>query len=105
MGTLSYDATLKADFDDRLLSHLQLVISAKLRRGESFNFSWKDATAIGNGRTTVWMHPTVPLIFKYFAGGIPAINRRWIDALSATANSVGGLKVVPEPREREGDSD
>lgn len=76
MGTLSYDSTLKADFEDRLLAHLQLVISAKLRRGESFNFTWKDATSIGNGRTTVWVHPTVPLIYKYFSGSIPAINRR-----------------------------
>lgn len=42
MGKLVYDSTFTAEFDDRLLTHLQIVIGMKLRRGESFMFSWKD---------------------------------------------------------------
>lgn len=99
MGTFSYAASLKADFDDRLLAHLQMVISAKLRRGESFNFSWKDDVSIGDGRTTIWLHPSVPVIYKYSGGRAPVINRNWIEALSASADSAAGLQVMPEPPE------
>lgn len=97
VGTLWYDSTLKADFDDRLLAHLQIVIGAKLRRGESFYFSWKDDAQIGNGRTTIWIHPTVPLVYKYFGGRMPVINRPWVEALLASANSANGLHILPEP--------
>lgn len=97
LGTLTYGGSLKVDFDDRVLSHLQIVIGAKLRRGESLYFSWKDADAIGDGRTTIWLHPTIPLSFKYFGGRMPTISRPWIEALSETSNSPGGLLIVPEP--------
>jgi hypothetical protein len=42
MGKLAYDRSLTIDFDDRTLAHLQIVIGMKMRRGESFYFSWKD---------------------------------------------------------------
>ena len=64
MGKLTYDSTLTVDFDDRVLAHLQLVIGAKLRRHESFYFSWRDDPAVGDGRSTLWLHPTIPLYFK-----------------------------------------
>ncbi|WP_353807314.1 DUF7882 family protein [Agromyces chitinivorans] len=97
MGKLTYDSTLTVDFDDRVLAHLQLVIGAKLRRGESFYFSWKDDTTIGNGRSALWMHPSIPLHFKFSGGRHPSINRAWIDALMSTANSSSGLQIVREP--------
>ncbi|MCX7522464.1 ATP-dependent DNA ligase [Microbacterium sp. STN6] len=97
MGKLTYDSTLTIDFDDRVLAHLQMVIGAKLRRNEAFYFSWKDDTAIGDGRSTLWMHPTIPIYFKFAGGKQPSINRRWVDALMMTANSPSGLQLVPEP--------
>lgn len=97
MGTLTYDSSLAADFDDRTLAHLQIVIGAKLRRNESFYFSWKDDTAIGNGRSVIWLHPGIPLSFKFFGGRPPAINRQWIDELMIHANSPAGLQISPEP--------
>ncbi|WP_127795299.1 ATP-dependent DNA ligase [Agromyces sp. LHK192] len=97
MGKLTYDSTLGVDFDDRVLAHLQLVIGAKLRRGESFFFSWRDDPSIGDGRSSLWMHPSVPLAFKYSGGRPPSINRTWIEALMDTANSPSGLVIVPEP--------
>jgi hypothetical protein len=100
VGKLTYDSTLGVDFDDRVLAHLQLVIGAKLRRGESFYFSWRDDPSIGNGRSTLWMHPRIPLVFKYAGGRQPSINRAWVDALMSTANSPGGLVLVPEPEPR-----
>jgi hypothetical protein len=97
MGTLSYDSSFTADFDDRLLAHLQIVIGAKLRRHESFYFSWKDDARVGDGRTTIWLHPGIPLVYKYFGSRMPAINRAWIEELAVSANSPGGLQIVREP--------
>lgn len=97
MGRLLYDAKVAVDFDDRLLFHLQAVIAAKLRRGESFLFTWVDDDSIGDGRTSIWVHPHAHLSFKYFGKRPAALNRTWIEHLMITANSVGGLQVLPEP--------
>ena len=99
MGKFIYDGTVKVDFDDRTLAHLQLVIGTKLRRGEPFHFTWKDDTSIGNGRTTVWVHPRSSLVYKYYGSRKPRLNMAWIDALVYTANSPAGLYLVPEPAE------
>lgn len=98
MGKLTYDSTMTADFDDRVLAHIQMVIGAKLRRGESFYFSWQDDPAIGDGRSTIWLNPSIPLAYKYFGGRAPKLNRDWIEALMISANSAGGLQLVPEPK-------
>ena len=71
MGKFIYDSMVKVDFEDRLLAHLQLVIGAKLRRGESFHFTWKDDTSIGDGRTVVWIHPRVSLVYKFYGSRQP----------------------------------
>jgi hypothetical protein len=98
LGTLAYDGSMAAEFDDRLLTHLQIVISQKLRRGEPFIFSWRDVSAIGGGRTALWLHPAIPLTYKYFGGKMPIINRNWIDVLAESANSASGLQVIREPQ-------
>jgi hypothetical protein len=97
MGTLTYDSTLSADFDDRILAHLQMVIGAKLRRNESFYFTWKDDTSIGDGRTAIWIHPALPLAFKFFGGRAPTLNREWVEQLMLQANTPAGLILIPEP--------
>ncbi|TDN92237.1 ATP-dependent DNA ligase [Microbacterium sp. BK668] len=97
MGKFTYEASIKVDFEDRALAHLQLVIGSKLRRGESFFFSWRDDASIGNGRTTVWMHPQCALVYKFYGGRQPRLNPAWIEALAITANSPSGLYLVPEP--------
>lgn len=99
MGRFTYDSTVKVDFDDRLLAHLQVVIGAKLRRGESFHFTWIDDDSTGDGRTTVWIHPHSPLAYKYFGKRAATINRHWIEQMMLAANSVSGLHIVPEPDE------
>ena len=97
MGKLAYDRSLTIDFDDRTLAHLQIVIGMKMRRGESFYFSWKDDQQVGDGRTSIWLHPTIPLVYKYFGSRSPAINPAWIHALEVSANTNAGLQIVPEP--------
>jgi hypothetical protein len=97
MGKLTYDSTMTVDFEDRTLAHLQLVIGAKLRRNEAFFFAWKDDNSSGDGRTSIWVHPTIPIAFKFYGSRQPGINRAWVDALMHSANSAQGLQLVPEP--------
>ena len=46
---------MEIQFDDRVLAHVQIVMSAKLRRGENFFFSWRDSPAVGDGRSAIWI--------------------------------------------------
>ena len=96
MGTLTYDSTLTVRFDDRTLTHLQMVIWAKLRRGEHFAFTWTDEKAESK-RTSVWCSPTIPMTFQFDEAEATQPNPRWIELLTKSANSAGGLRPLPEP--------
>ena len=99
MGRLTFATALVADFDDRVLAHLQVTIAAKLRRGESFTFTWREDGDRG-GRNVVWVHPAHVLAFRYLGSTPPTINRAWIELLTEAANSAGGLRALPEPTEQ-----
>ena len=99
MGKFIYEGSVKTEIEDRALTHLQLVITAKLRRGEPFPFNWREDASVGGGRTTGWIQPGSSLVFKYFGSRQPAVNRAWVEALAFTANSPSGLYLVPEPAE------
>ena len=102
MGKFIYEGTVKVDFDDRVLAHLQVVIGQKLRRGESFHFTWREDTSVGDGRTAVWLHPSAMIVYRYFGSRQPSLNRAWLEALNYTANSSSGLHIVPEPPDTAG---
>lgn len=103
MGKFIYNFGLTVDFDDRLLGHLEAVITAKLQRAESFSFSWRDDTDVGDGRTAIWLHPSMPIVFKYLGGRPDQLNGRWVDELTKAASSRGGLRIVAEPPAAEED--
>ena len=105
MGRFSYGSKVTVDFDDRLLAHLQTVVAAKLRRGESCMFTWIDDDSVGDGRTSVWLHPAGDMSFKYFGKRAPSINREWVEQMMLSANSVGGLHVIAEPSPTNGKSE
>jgi hypothetical protein len=95
MGTLTYDG-IAVDFDDRLLSHLQIVIINKLRRREGFAMSWRDDPQVGDGRSTIWLDPAIPLYFRFADSSHPTINKEWLTRLADTSNSSTGLVVIDE---------
>jgi hypothetical protein len=97
MSVLIYNTAAEYEFDNRALAHIQIVIGAKLRRNESFYFSWDIPPARGSGRVTIWIHPAIPLSYRYGGSRPPVINRLWIEALMASANSASGLFLIPEP--------
>lgn len=97
MGSLTYDR-VTVDFDDRILAHLQIVIVQKLRRGESFLLSWRNSAEVGDGRSSAWLHPAIPLYFKFSGGQPPSINPLWLAQLTRSANSSQGLVATGEDR-------
>jgi hypothetical protein len=98
MGKLLYSSTaMEIGFEDRALAHLHVVIAAKLRRGEKFFFSWTDNLSVGIDRSSIWLEPSIPLYFKFSGSKPVSINRDWVVALTATANSSSGLAFLPEP--------
>jgi hypothetical protein len=98
VGQLIYDTATRTTIDDRALAHLQIVMINKLRRRESFAFSWKYPASEGDGRGTVWIAPGLPLQFRFSGSRPPAINPAWVDALLDCANTAAGLHLVPEPQ-------
>jgi hypothetical protein len=95
MGTLIYDG-VGIEFDDRLLTHLHVVVMQRFRRGEGFPMSWLDALPSGDGRSSVWLTPNLPIYFKFSGSRVPTINQDWIDALTRSAISNRGLIVTNE---------
>ena len=96
MGKLVYGDGFEINLDDRVLSHLQIVMGLKLRRKEGFFFSWSETVANGSGRVSVWIDPSVPLVFRYRGGRLPSVNREWLTVLTASSNSSAGLQLTPE---------
>jgi hypothetical protein len=101
MGSLTYAAGGEnaIRFDDRTLSHLQIVIGSKLRLRQSFFFSWLDPASLGSGRGSIWLDATIPLAFSYEHSARQKINREWLELLMASANSSIGLQLTAEPLE------
>jgi hypothetical protein len=95
MGTLQYDGIL-IEFDDRVLAHLQIVIVKKIQRNESFLISWRDSPEVGDGHSSIWIHPAQNLYFKFTGSREPSINPEWLERMTASANSSRGLVVMHE---------
>lgn len=95
MGFFAYDGR-EVEFDDRTLAHLHVVIINKLRSGQSFAFSWKDAAEGGGGRTSVWLHPHSNIAFHFSGSRAPVLDRGWLARLAETADGPRGLIVVAE---------
>jgi hypothetical protein len=99
MGKFVYGSSVTfVEFDDRTLAHLEVVITAKLRRRESLAFTWQYSTSRVGGTTTVWLNAAVPVKFDYYGSRHPVLNREWIEALMLLANTPAGLTVVDEPK-------
>ncbi|WP_336640396.1 DUF7882 family protein [Microbacterium sp. USHLN272] len=97
MGSLYYgDSAEPIGIEDRALAHLKVVISTKLRRNESFTLSWKHPETDAVGRSTIWLHPSIPLRFVFDEAEPPELSRQWIEALAHSANSTGGIALIDE---------
>jgi hypothetical protein len=97
MATLIYGPSdVPIHIEDRALAHLKIVIATKLRRNESFTLSWKHAEGEPGGRSTIWIHPSIPLRFVFDEPEAPQISMKWIEQLVHSANTSGGIALVDE---------
>jgi hypothetical protein len=97
MGTMYYGGSATPiHIEDRALAHLKVVIATKLRRGESFTVSWQHPTDQPRGRSTIWLHPSIPLRFVFDDPEPATLSHQWIEDLAHSANSTGGIMLVSE---------
>ena len=97
MGTIYYGgAGTPIHIEDRALAHLKVVIATKLRRNESFTVSWRHPEGEPRGRSTIWLHPSIPLRFVFDDPEPAQLSREWIEDLANSANSSGGVMLVAE---------
>lgn len=94
MGTLFYGASrTPIRIDDRILAHLNLVVTSKLRRNEPFLISWQEHSEHGGGRSSIWMHPACDLHYRFDGGKRPEIDQELIEKLSVAANAARGIEI------------
>jgi hypothetical protein len=96
MGTLIYGAGSRYEFGDRVLSHLKIAITSKLRMHEGFLVSWSQPVEQGSGRVSLWLSPAIPVQYLFDATKPPTLNRVWLDAMLLSASSPRGLIVMAE---------
>ena len=95
MGTLFYGTDRTAiRVDDRILAHLRVVITAKMRRGEGFLLSWSDSLAMGDGRSSVWIHPACDLHYEFDGGTSPKLDSGLLDQLNVESIQARGIELA-----------
>lgn len=95
VGVLRYNDE-EFDFEDRMLAHLQIVISTKLRRSENFFLTWAVPAGSGSGRHALWIDNGVPLHITFSGSRAPQINREWIESL-ILSSATGGVHLSDDP--------
>jgi len=100
VGALIYGpGSLRIDVDDYLLAHLQYVITAKLRRRESFMVTLTSSQA--QARSSIWINDAIPLIFEYASMESQPLDRDQVDAMMIEAVNARGVQVDTwEPERR-----
>ncbi len=48
------------------------------------------------GRSTLWLHPSIPLRFVFQEPESPDLSRKWIEELAHSASSSGGITLIEE---------
>ena len=96
LGTLVYSRYQEYEFDYRTLAHLRVVIAARLRRRESFFLVWTRRDAHGSSSISLWITPSVPLVFRFPEGEGERLSRRWIEQLMRSPSVNRDLVVMPE---------
>jgi hypothetical protein len=93
MGNLFYATSAESiEIPDRLLSHIKVVVTTKLRRSESFTLSWMHVDGTP-GRSTLWLQPSIPLRFVFDTAEPETLNATVLKNMDEMANSSAGLMM------------
>jgi len=82
-----------AELPDRVLAHVKAVVASKLRRGESFTLSWRHADDVPGGRSTLWVHPSIPLRFVFTNPEGEILDPELLKRFATAASSTAGLTI------------
>jgi hypothetical protein len=94
MGMLFYGGdTDPTELPDRVLAHVKAVVAAKLRRGESFTLSWRHDLDAPGGRSTIWVHPSIPLRFVFSKPEGETLDLEILRRFAQAAGSTSGLTI------------
>lgn len=92
MAQLYYGAeTRPAEIPDHVLAHIKVLAATKLRRGESFMLTWPNGEDPAQGRTSVWMQPSIPLRFVFDGPEPDSLDREYLRTLADEAMSGRGI--------------
>ncbi|MFJ4045873.1 hypothetical protein ACIPV2_09030 [Microbacterium sp. NPDC089987] len=92
MGRLKYDSSEPSiAIDDETLAHLKIVIGTKLRRNESFLLTWLRGDDSEDARTTIWVHPAIPIQFGFDAAVLPPVAPERVTTIMTALNATGEL--------------
>jgi hypothetical protein len=95
MGTLFYGSDrTPIRIDDRILAHLRAVVTAKMRRGEGFLLSWTDSITIGDGRSSVWLHPGRDLHYKFDGAKQAKLDPELLEQLNVESIQPRGVEIA-----------
>lgn len=98
MGFIYYNGVTEFEFEDRTLAHVKAAVGTKLRRQENFFLNWTNPPEAGSGRITLWISPSIPLIFRFSGNTPPQLNAKWVKVLVETANTPRGMTLIKEDR-------
>lgn len=91
MGRLIYQERHVLDIEDRLLSHLRVVIMNKLRRQEPFMLM---APHPEQGTLSLWLHPFTPIVLQFYGSRPPQLDKALIDQMMQDASGPNGLVLA-----------
>src|SRR5690348_15466068 len=94
VGTLYYgNSSEPIEVPERLLAHIKVVVTAKLRRNERFTVSWTHPDGMTRGRSTIWMDPSIPLRFVFDSAEAEVLDPALLRELANEAASARGLII------------
>lgn len=91
MGRLTYQDRHVLDIEDRLLSHLRVVVMNKLRRQEAFMLM---APHPEQGTLSLWLHPATPIVFQFYGSRPPQLDKALIEEMMEDASGPNGLVLT-----------
>jgi hypothetical protein len=94
MGQLCYGSTREElSVPDRLLAHLKVVATTKLRRQESFTLSWVHPDGEQPGRSAIWVNPAIELRFHFQHVEPEELDKHLLEQLAREADTNAGIHL------------
>lgn len=96
MGRLFYGLSendASVEIPDRVLAHLRVVVTTKLRRSESLTLTWVHADPANPGRTSVWLQPSIPLRFVSDSAEDEKLDPAVLRDMAADAARTGAITL------------